>query len=323
MRRLLLNIITFMILLPSLAQAYDILVLQSNRAPRYEDVLNGFRAEQNLSSRVIVLADYAEVDVVRIVREDRPRIILALGDTALTAARQINSLPVVAVMSLGINNLKYAAPNLTGISMFVQPERYVSMFKSLKIRRVGVIYSEEKSGWYLRLAQKAASDAGIDLVLREISAPREALEKLSSLAGKVDALWMLPDTTAVTRETSEAYFCFGQQNSVPVISFATNYLGLGAAAILEIDRFAMGQQAFAMTAKLLKTDTENSEKMKFSFPQKTDQKHNPAVCKTLRIFLNKTVGNVPSYQVQQSEKPGVFREHNNRNRLLTRASPST
>ena len=83
-------------------------------------------------------------------------------------------------------------------------------------------------------------------MIREVSAPRETLEQLATLAGKVDALWMLPDSTAVTRETTEAYFRFGQQQTVPVVSFAANYLGLGAAAVLEIDRIAMGRQADAM-----------------------------------------------------------------------------
>ncbi len=283
LRQLLLLIIAFVALLPSLAEAYDILVLQSSRASGYEETLNGFRSGQNVSLRVIVLTDYAEVDVVRIVREDRPRIILTLGDAALTVAHQIKSLPVVAVMSLGINNSKYTASNLTGISMFVHPERYVSMFRSMKIRRVGVIYSEEKSGWYLQLSRKAASAAGIELVVREVSAPQETIEKLTTLAGKVDALWMLPDTTAVSRENSEAYFRFGMQKLIPVISFAPVYLDVGAAAVLEIDRFAMGRQAFAMTAKLLKSGPDNKEKMKFSFPQKTEQKNNPAVLKRLAM----------------------------------------
>ncbi|HIJ87597.1 MAG TPA: ABC transporter substrate-binding protein [Desulfuromonadales bacterium] len=251
MRRLVLLIVALATLLPSLAQAYDVLILQSRRDPAYEEVLSGFRSGQSVSQRVVVLADYAEVDVVRIVREDRPRMILAVGDAAVTASRTVRNLPVVSVLALGIHNKKHATSNLTGISMFAHPEQYVSLFKSMKIRRVGVVGDAEKSGWYQRLASKTAREAGIELVTREISAPHETVAQLETLAGKVDALWMLPDTTAVTRETSEAYFRFGQQNSVPVISFAPSYLGLGAAAVLEIDRVAMGRQAFALAAKLL------------------------------------------------------------------------
>ena len=153
-------------------------------------------------------------------------------------------------MSLGIHPRKYAS-NLTGISMFIQPEQYVSLCKSLKVQRVGVIYNEEKSGWYLKQARKAAEAAGIKLVAREVGAPHETVAQLSTLAGKVDALWMIPDTTAVTRESAEAYLHFGQRNAVPVISFAPAYLGLGATAVLEIDRVAMGQQAFSLVRKLL------------------------------------------------------------------------
>jgi putative ABC transport system substrate-binding protein len=193
----------------------------------------------------------------------------------------VKNLPVVSVLALGIHNKKYASANLTGISMFVHPEQYVGMFKSMKIRRVGVVYNEEKSGWYLLLARKAASAAGLELVLREISAPRETSGQLASLSGKVDALWMLPDTTAVTRETAEAYFRFGLQNSVPVISFAPGYLGLGAAAVLEIDRTALGRQAFALTEKVL--NNKNDENMTLSFPQQVTRKHNPTVLKNLAL----------------------------------------
>ena len=79
-------------------------MLQSRRDPAYEEVLRGFRTANNASQRTIVLSDYAEVDVVRIVREDRPRVILAVGDAAMTATHNIRSTPVVALMALGIYN---------------------------------------------------------------------------------------------------------------------------------------------------------------------------------------------------------------------------
>jgi putative tryptophan/tyrosine transport system substrate-binding protein len=271
-------------LLPSLAQAYDILVLQSRRDPAYEEVLKGLRAGHNASQRVLVLSDYAEVDVIRIVREDRPRVILAVGDAALTAARSVRNTPVVAVMSLGIHSHKISHNNLTGIGMLAPPERYIAMFKTMKTRRVGVICNPAKSGWYLRLAQRAAAAAGIELVVREVSAPRESIKHLSALAGKVDALWMLPDSTAVTRETAEAYFRFGQEQHIPVVSFAAAYLGLGAATVLEIDRVAMGRQVDAMVAEILRGS--RIEDMPLDFPKGCKLKTNSSVLKRLKIAIN-------------------------------------
>lgn len=279
MRRFILLIVALATLLPSLAQAYDVLILQSRRDPAYDEVLKGFGFEKKTSLRMLVLADYADVDVVRIVREDRPRLILALGDTALKAARKIRNTPVVAVMALGIDSSSAVQRNLSGISMFAAPGRYIDMFSQMKAGRVGVLHNPARSGWYLRKARQAAAQAGIELVVREVSSPRDTVKQLATLSGKIDALWMLPDTVAVTRETTEAYFRFGQENSVPVVSFAGSYIGLGAAAAMDINRLELGRQADRLTAAIL--DGENAGET--VFPQKTSIRVNPIVLKRLGL----------------------------------------
>lgn len=276
MRRVMLLILALATLFPSISQAYDVLVLLSRRNPAYDEVLKGFRFEQKTSLRLLVLADYDEIDIVRIVREDRPRLVLALGDAALAATRKVQSTPVVALMALGIHHRNSSQPNLTGIGMYTPPEQYISMFRTLKTRRVGIIFNPAKSGWYLRNARQAAEESGIELVTREVSAPRETIGKLSALAGKVDAVWMLPDSTAVTHETAEAYFHFGQQQGIPVVSFAATYLGLGAAAVLEIDRVELGRQADAMVAALLKGDS-----IPLAFPNGVTVRTNASVLRRL------------------------------------------
>ena len=74
MRRVMFLILALATLLPTMAQAYEILVLQSSRDAGYETVLKGFHSGANPSERIIVLSDYAELDIVRIVREDRPTV---------------------------------------------------------------------------------------------------------------------------------------------------------------------------------------------------------------------------------------------------------
>jgi len=277
MRRLLLLILACAILLPSLAQAYDVLVLQSRRDPAFEEVVKGFRAVSVASQRLIVLSDYSEVDVVRIVREDRPKLILSVGDAALAAARKIQQTPVIALMALGVHTLSASQHNISGIGMFVVPEQYISIFQSLKSRRVGVVHNPAKTGWYVRQARQAAEKAGIQLVVREVAEPRDTLAQLAIMAGKVDALWMLPDATAVTRETTEAYFRFGQEQSLPVVSFASSYLGLGACAVLEIDRLEMGRQAGVMAAAILEKGIQTD--LTIEAPHKILLKSNPGVMK--------------------------------------------
>mgnify|MGYP001302797688 CR=1 FL=1 len=279
MTRFILLFLAYATLLPISAEAYDVLILQSRPDPAYNEVMKGFRSDSKASLRLLILSDYAEVDVVRIVREERPKVILTVGDAALTAASKVSQIPVVAVMSLGIHTMKSSHPNLTGIGMLAPPDRYMNVFQSMKTRRVGVIYNPARSAWYLRLARQAAEAAGIELVTREVSTPREAVERLSALAGKVDALWMLPDITAVTRETTEAYFRFGQQQAIPVVAFAASYLGLGASAVLEINRVAMGRQADDIVASLLKGTHRDS--IPLSFPSGITVRTNPSVLRRL------------------------------------------
>lgn len=284
MRRLILCILALTLLVPSFARAYDLLVLQSKRNAAYDDVLKGFSGSRLVSRRVIVLSDYTEVDLVRIVREDRPLMILAVGDAALAAARRVRNIPVVALMSLDLHRLQAAQSNLTGIEMFVAPERYCNLLRQLKVRRVGVLYNPARSGWYLHQARQKAEKAGITLVVREVIDPRDTLAQLATLAGKVDALWMLPDTTAVTRETAEAYFLFSQQQAVPVVSFAANYLGLGAAAVYDIDRVALGRQAHEMVTALLAGDAVDSTSLRF--PRNVALKTNAGILKRLGTALD-------------------------------------
>lgn len=280
MRRLILLIIALATLMPSFAQAYDVLVLQSRRDPSYDEVLKGFRFAQKSSLRMLVLSDYAEVNVARVVREDRPRMILAIGDAALKEARKIRNIPVLAVMTLAVESLTASQANLTGISMYVSPERYMDLFQSIKVNRVGVVYNSARSGRYLKLAQEAARQADIQLVIREVSTPRETLAMLSDLNGKVDALWMLPDATAVTREATEFYFRFGQENSVPVISFSSSYLGLGAALSLDIDYFALGRQADSIAAEILSGRTIEDQVV---CPSKVTLKRSNTIMNRLRL----------------------------------------
>lgn len=277
------------LLLPLVADAYDVLVVQSRRDPAFDEALSGFRAGHKFSERVIVLADYADVDITRIVREDQPALVLALGDRALDAARKLRQTPVIALISLGIHSRHASSSNLTGIDMFAAPERYLFLFQGMKKHRIGLIYHPAKSGWYVQQARQTAQRMGIELVAREVSAPRDTLAQLSSLAGRVDALWMLPDATAVTRETVEAYFRFSQEHNVPVVSFAGAYLGLGAAAVLEIDRAELGRQAGDLSSAILKG--AEAADLPLAYPRKVQLKTNPSVLKHLGIAAEKAFVN--------------------------------
>jgi putative ABC transport system substrate-binding protein len=233
------------------ARAADVLVVQSTRGSGYQEALNGFASAYKGSTQTIVLSDYAEVDLVRLVKEEQPRLVLAVGDAALAASRKVGQVPVVGLMALSMNLAKGPGGSTSGVGMLPPPERYLESFRSLGARRVGVVHDPARTGYYLQRARQAAKPLGIELVVREVRSPRETPARLEQLKGAVDALWMLPDATAVTAETMEAWFLFSLEQKVPVLTFSELYLAKGAAVSLDVDRAELGRQAAEIAGSLL------------------------------------------------------------------------
>lgn len=259
----------------------DTLVIQSRRDPIFDDILRGFQSVRPSSMHIITLADYSETDITRIVREEQPRLILALGDTALKAVKRIRAVPIISLMSLNLQTMYGSNPNLSGIGMLISPERYISIFSNLRAKRVGILYNPAKSGAYIRRASQSAARSGIDLIMREVRSPKDTPHQLASLSREVDALWMIPDPVVVTQQTAEAFFHFSQRERIPVVAFAGIYLSLGSSAVLEVDRFDMGKQAAEMALRFSRgTDPEE---IPMESPRKVTLKINRNVLRRLGI----------------------------------------
>lgn len=290
MRRLIL-LITIVLLLPATVWSYDLLIVLSLRSPAYDEVMQGFRSAARFSERVIVLTDYNDIDLVRIVREENPVAIVTLGDNALAAARKARQTPVIALMALSYRAGMGGHPAMTGVEVQSPPERYLPLFTSLKARRVGIIGSSARSAAYIRQARKAAAGVGIDLVIREVKSSREVPGQLGSLAGEVDALWMLPDSVTAGGEAADAHFLFSAGHKVPVVTFSSAYLASGAALALDIDRFDIGRQGGEMVALLMNGDGISG--IAPEPPRKTTVKRNLSVLRRLGLKPDLSDGRSP------------------------------
>lgn len=272
-------IIALLVLLPLPAMAYDVLVLQSLHEKGYDEAVKGVRRECQGTMRTLVLSDYAEADLTRIIREEHPRLIIAVGDRALAFAEKQHAIPVLYMMALNTKPRQ----KMSGVSMLLDPARYVSIFDALGTRRVGVVYDPARSGAYVKRAQQVARRNGVDLVLREVRAPKETPAMLESLRGKVDAIWMLPDLTAVSPASTEAYFLFSQSESVPVITFADIYLSMGGAVALGIDRYDIGKQLGEMAQSVL--DGTPVDSVVPQYPRRVVTKSNDGVLRRLKMMV--------------------------------------
>lgn len=281
MRRLTVLITVLGLLFPSACFAYDLLVVQSQRSPVYDEVLRGFRSVAPYSQRVIVLSDYSEVDLQRIVREENPLAILTMGDNALTVARKVKQVPVISLMALSYRAGMTGHPALTGVEVQIHPERYLVVLGAIKAHRVGIIANTSRSAAYLRLANKLAPRYGVDLVVKDVKSPKDVAAQLDSLVGNVDALWMLPDTSIATGEAADAFFLFSASHRVPVVTFSSTYLASGAAIAIEMDRYDIGKQGGEMVKQLL--DGRDIANVPPQLPRKNNLKTNPSVLRRIGL----------------------------------------
>lgn len=281
MRRLIVRITAVFLLIPTTGWCYDLLIVQSQRSPAYEEVLHGFRTVARFSERIIVLTDYKVIDLIRIAREENPVAIVTLGDNALAAARKVRQTPVIALMALSFRAGMGGHPAMTGVEVQSPPERYLPLFTSIKASKVGIIISTTTSAAYIRQAQKSAAGVGIDLLVREVKSSREVSGQLATLAGLVDALWMLPDSITASGEAADAHFLFSAGHKIPVVTFSSAYLASGAALALEIDRFDIGKQGGDMAALLM--EGKGISGIPPEPPRKTTVKSNLSVLRRLGL----------------------------------------
>ena len=281
MRGIFLFITALACVFPTLAEAYQVLLLVSSRDQGYTQAVNGFERDRNFSERLVYLSDYAEADLARAIREDRPEAIVAVGDKALAAVRKTRNIPVVSLMAVSFHRISGTTPNLSGVEFFIRPERYLAVLQAMKLTRVGVFYDPEKSGGYLKKAQQNAEKYGIELVPQIVLSPKDVVGQLAHLQGQVDAIWLVPDATAVSYASAEAYFLHSLRHKIPVISFNRSHLQLGAAAVIDADEEDMGRQAEEMVATIL--DGTSVSTLSPVAPRKVELRVNPGVLKHLHI----------------------------------------
>ena len=292
MTRALLLCIALTLLSAPPGRAADLLILQSSRGQAYTQALRGFHAVSKASYKTTVLSDYAEVDVERLVKEERPRLVLAVGDKALLALGKLRDMPVVALLSLSLNLQKKHADNIGGIAMVAAPEQFLKVFSSLGVKNIGVLFDPDKTGHYLKRIGRDSRQLGLTLVAEPVTDSRDFQAKLGKIKGSVDALWMLPDSTVVTTVNMEAFLMFSIANKLPVVTFSSRYLESGAAASLDVDYADLGQQAGEMTASLLASGT--IRKVPTVDPRKTVLRTNDSVIRKLGKEASKATPVNPS-----------------------------
>jgi len=228
------------------AAAARVAVLMSAKVSEYEEALKGFK--ETAAHQVAAVYDMdGDLDrgrkqLAEIEEKVKPDLIFAVGIWALQAViSRPTAVPVVYAMVLNPPSVIGAdTKNVTGASMNVPVEQPIRLFKQLgpQIKRIGVIFNKNRTGYLVRQAQVVAREEGLELVAREISSAKEVIGALESFQDGIDALWIVPDEMTLSQAVVQQMLLFSYRKRIPLLGLSDRHAQMGALFSLS---FASGE----------------------------------------------------------------------------------
>lgn len=236
------------------------IVIKSQNLSAYNKVVEGFQAEC-LKNNITIESIYdlngkmkIGQKVVRKIRKEKPDIVLAIGVLAATVVKEkMDDIPIVFCMVINHARFQLTKPNITGISTEIAIENQLKGFKSIlePLKNLGVIYDPSKTGNIIKNAEKKTEGAGITLLKHEINSSKEVSEAMENLIGKIDALWLLPDSTVVTKKSFAIIKSTAIENRIPLLCTSDVFVKAGAFAAVSPNHKDVGKQAAELARKIL------------------------------------------------------------------------
>ncbi len=282
------------------ARAYEIAILKSADIAAYNEAVNGFKAGMPNSTTFSEYDLQGDVGkgrkIAKKLRASDVSLVLAVGlKAALAAKLEILDIPVVFCMVLNPDKYDLKAPNLTGVMLEVPIERQLSTIRAIlpRAKPVGVLYDPEKTGPLVEEARRLAVKFGLEMVERQVRSEKDVPTALRELLLKVDALWLIPDSTVLTEDSFRFLLGTALDHNIPVFGFSEEFVRSGAMASLSVSYRDVGKQTGGLASKILTDRT--------SFPS------NPIPPEKIRMALNlktaKFLGiTIPPYVVSSADE---------------------
>jgi putative ABC transport system substrate-binding protein len=183
---------------------------------------------------------------------------------------------------------KLTSDLVCGISNYVDVKKQLTMFKQAlpNILNLGIIYNpgEANSVTSIHRFQKWAPDFHINIVPVAATKTSDVIIAAQSLKGKVDAIFVDNDNTALAAFPTLSDFC--EKNMIPLFVSDTDQADL-ALASLGPDQKRVGEQGAEFVALLLKKASRISD-LGVQFPDKVELYINECFANKINVTLDPT-----------------------------------
>ena len=224
---------------------------------------------------------------------DRDDLIFAIATPAAQAVANITkNIPIVISSVTDPESaklvLKNTAPgtNVTGTSDLTPCEAQMDLLKKLvpNAAKVGMLYcsSEQNSHFQIALAKAACDKLGLKYVDGTVSNSNEIQQVVTSLCGKVDAIYSPTDNMIAAGMATVAQVA--NEKGIPTICGEEGMVAAGGLATYGINYYELGKQSAAMAVEILR-DGKKPAEMPIQYLQKCDLSINEATAKALGITI--------------------------------------
>jgi len=179
---------------------------------------------------------------------------------------------------------------LCGIPLDIPPTVQLKEFKLQfpMLKRVGLIYDPFINDFFAQEASQAALKYGIEIIHCVTGSKKDILTVFMDNRKKVEALWMIPDSTVISESIIQFIIKEAIANDIAVFGYNKYFIESGASLSLVRNYYAVGRQSAEMAVRTLQ-----GEKCTIGIPQYKVMT-NPDVIKALnsnRTRRNGTIDN--------------------------------
>ena len=243
----------------AIAQAEEVAILKSADITAYSQAIDAFKTALPPAFQVTLeydlQGDMAKGrSLARRIRASDAQVVLAVGLKAAIAAK-LEILDIPVIFCLVLNPEKYGLPtdNMVGLSMDIPFRKHLKPLQVLipKVSRLGVLFDPEKTKARLEKLRNDAKALGITISSQEVDSEREVSKALKSLGSGIEALWLLPDSTVLTKDTLDFLMSTTLEMNIPVVGFSSGIVQSGAVVSAHLNYEDIGKQAASVAQKLL------------------------------------------------------------------------
>jgi len=244
-------------------------IVRSQQISAYNEVIKGFEERckgENISIKAIYDLKGDVEEGKRIVQNIKinklqTNLILAVGVLATTLVKeQFPDIPIIFCMVINHERFNFQGVNITGISCEASVEDQFTILKEVLgvHKNVGVIYDPIKTWKIISEAILVAKKLEFNLIQTEITSEKEVTSAIKNIISKIDALWIVPDGTVITKETIDGIIKLTQKHRLPTFCTSPAIVKAGALVSISPDYTYMGIQAAQLAQTLLSSQAITS-----------------------------------------------------------------